>query len=150
MSFDPCFIFIPAAPKTRGHFGVSVQEPEESRYKYALKCWPRVKVKVGVLGTQEQRDFISKHHPEGTHIISFDDDVPQIFYKVRDGTTQDTLAPLPPGGLDCLIHHARDLMHEQGAYIWGLSPSPNPMNMRRAHISRRNGMVNGYAYGPLV
>ena len=113
-----------------------------------LADWPLVKIKKGVLGTQEQRDFISKHHAEGTHIVSFDDDVPELFHKFRDGTTQDTVEPLAPGGLECLIHHARDLMHEQGAYIWGLSPSPNPMNMRRS-ISRRNGMVNGFAYGYL-
>ncbi|CAE7429558.1 unnamed protein product, partial [Symbiodinium necroappetens] len=125
------------------------QELEESRYKYALKGWPFVKVKLGVLGTQEQRDYISKHHPEGTHIVSFDDDVPELFCKIREGTTQDTLQPLPPGALECVIHHARDLMHEQGAYIWGFSPSANPMNMRRTHISRRNGMVNGFAYGYL-
>ena len=81
--------------------------------------------------------------------MSFDDDVPELFCKIREGTTQDTLQPLPPGALECVIHHARDLMHEQGAYIWGFSPSANPMNMRRTHISRRNGMVNGFAYGYL-
>ena len=69
------------------------------------------------LPRQEQRDFISKYHPEGTHIVSFDDDVPEMFCKIKDGTTQDTLQPLPSGSLECLIHHARDLMHEQGASL---------------------------------
>lgn len=129
-------------------------------------------------------------HPEGLHIVSFDDDVPEVFEKVRPGTSTDTMQPLPPGSLaacrecrprvtmiggdqrlfrprfranravyllrtgrvslqEAIIHHARDLMHQEGCYIWGLAPSANPMNLVVNRISRRNGMVNGFAYGYL-
>merc|ERR1712232_306957 len=41
-------------------------------------------------------------------------------------------------------------MIQESAYIWGLNASSNPMNVMVNRISRRNGMVNGFAYGYLV
>lgn len=49
--------------------------------------------------------------------------------------TLDTFGPTElfskkeAGSLEAIIHHARDLMHQEGCYIWGLAPSANPMNL---------------------
>lgn len=123
-------------------------QSELERYREALRsAWPNVKLKVGVRGIMEQRWHIAKQLPEGTHVVSFDDDVPEVLYKHKAGTGGDTLAQLPPGGLVALVHHAHNLMLQENAYIWGLNASPNPMNMAVDNISRRNGMVNGFMYG---
>ncbi|CAK8995043.1 Uncharacterized protein SCF082_LOCUS4189 [Durusdinium trenchii] len=123
---------------------------ERERYEKVLKeDWKDVHIKIGVKGVMEQRWRIGLSHPEGTHIVSFDDDIPEVFEKVRPGTSSDTMQPLPNGSLEAIIHHARDLMHQEGCYIWGLAPSANPMNLVVNRISRRNGMVNGFAYGYL-
>eukprot|EP00747_Dinoflagellata_sp_TGD_P123673 gnl/TRDRNA2_/TRDRNA2_173854_c1_seq2.p1 gnl/TRDRNA2_/TRDRNA2_173854_c1~~gnl/TRDRNA2_/TRDRNA2_173854_c1_seq2.p1 ORF type:complete len:1202 (-),score=227.02 gnl/TRDRNA2_/TRDRNA2_173854_c1_seq2:146-3628(-) len=121
---------------------------EEERYQKALKkSWPRIRLRVGVKGIMEQRWHIGKQYAEGTHVVSIDDDVPEVFFKVHAGTGQETLRPLPAGGLEALVHHAHDTMIQEKAYIWGLNPSANPMNMVVNSISRKNGMVNGFLYG---
>lgn len=122
---------------------------EEERYRRALidGGWPRVRLRIGVKGIMEQRWHIGSCFPEGTHIVSIDDDVPEVSYKFRPGTGGETLRPLPPGSFESLIHHAHDMMVQEGSYIWGLNPSANPMNMVVDRISRRNGMVNGFLYG---
>eukprot|EP00929_Paragymnodinium_shiwhaense_P083539 TRINITY_DN44571_c0_g1_i1.p2 TRINITY_DN44571_c0_g1~~TRINITY_DN44571_c0_g1_i1.p2 ORF type:complete len:539 (-),score=174.32 TRINITY_DN44571_c0_g1_i1:123-1739(-) len=38
-------------------------------------------------------------------------------------------------------------MLQEQAWMWGLCASSNPMNMAVDRISRKNGMVNGFAYG---
>ncbi|CAE8616160.1 unnamed protein product [Polarella glacialis] len=121
---------------------------EETRYRQALaKHWPRVKLRMGVRGIMEQRWHIGLHFPEDTHIVSFDDDVPELYHKWKPGTGSETMEPLPAGGLEALIHHAHDVMRQEGAYIWGLNASSNSMNMHVGRISRKNGMVNGFMYG---
>ena len=39
---------------------------------------------------------IGLEHPEGTHLVSFDDDIPEVFEKVRPGTSSDSMQPLEP------------------------------------------------------
>jgi len=121
---------------------------ELERYQRALaKDWPDVRLRVGVKGIMEQRWNISLSYPEGTHIVSFDDDIPEMRCKWKVGTGEDTLAPLSPGSLEALIHHAYDTMIQQNAYIWGLNSSPNPMNMIVNRISRKNGILNAFTHG---
>ena len=123
---------------------------EKERYEKVLAAdWPDVHIRIGVKGIMEQRWRIGLEHPEGTHLVSFDDDIPEVFEKVRPGTSSDSMQPLEAGSLEAIIHHARDLMHQEGCYIWGLAPSANPMNLVVNRISRRNGMCNGFAYGYL-
>eukprot|EP00435_Cladocopium_sp_Y103_P017074 s1738_g4.t1 len=123
---------------------------ERERYEKALAPeWPDVHIRTGVKGVMQQRWRIGLAHPEGMHLVSFDDDIPEVFEKIKPGTSSDTMQPLEAGSLEAIIHHARDLMHQEGCYIWGLAPSANPMNLVVNRISRRNGMVNGFAYGYL-
>ena len=50
---------------------------------------------------------IALEHPEGTHLVSFDDDIPEVFEKVRPGTSSDTMQPLEPWKMVMMVVHSR-------------------------------------------
>lgn len=52
------------------------------------------------------------------------------------GTSSDTMQPLPNGSLEAIIHHARDLMHQEGCYIWGLATWKQLRSNRPKHQRR--------------
>ncbi|CAE8608609.1 unnamed protein product [Polarella glacialis] len=121
---------------------------ERERYRKALsKEWRKVQLRVGAQTITELRWAIAKQHPEGTHIVSLDDDVPDIFEKFREGPGHESLRPLPPGGLEALIHHAHDLMRQEQANVWGINPNSSPVNLAVSRISRRCGLLSSLVYG---
>jgi len=125
-------------------------EGEATSYFYALQgsIWAEVRIVVAELGIKNCRNFIYRHYPEGTYIISVDDDVERMTWKVKESTLKHTeLRSLPPGGLEKLIYEARQRMSEKKAFLWGLNTSQNPMHMHTTGVSERNGLVNGYVAG---
>lgn len=135
-------------PIDRVYLFVNEQEKELYRTALAKSKWKNVKIVEGVDGIMEQRNFIIKYFPEGTHIISLDDDVEQILMKTIPNSLQ--LDPLPPGGLEAIIFDAAERMKMYTkAHLWGLNStaSKNVRNMQVDGISTRNGEVNGFMYG---
>ena len=47
---------------------------EIERDKYAV-AYPAYRIVVGVIGIGPQRNFITAYYPEGTYIVSMDDDI---------------------------------------------------------------------------
>eukprot|EP00931_Biecheleriopsis_adriatica_P002746 TRINITY_DN10381_c0_g1_i1.p1 TRINITY_DN10381_c0_g1~~TRINITY_DN10381_c0_g1_i1.p1 ORF type:complete len:1421 (+),score=291.51 TRINITY_DN10381_c0_g1_i1:386-4264(+) len=124
------------------------QLDELQRYRRALaRDFPRVRLEVGEETTAKQRRAITSRHAEGLHIICMDDDVPDVLEKFKPGLGHETLRPLPPGAFEALVHHAADLMQQQGADVWSLNPSTNPVNMANGVISRRCGMLSSLLMG---
>lgn len=75
---------------------------------------------VGVEGLVYQRQYITDHYPEGTHIIQIDDDVSDVdlsgvgVSKFKDFT------------LDEFFRFAFEDIKEKNAFIWGVYPVYNP------------------------
>ena len=103
------------------HFLVSLfipndlPEEEHAIYSAALGTeWPNII--VGQLTLWKQRNFITKHFPEGTHIVSMDDDVDGI-YQLREGEKGNTLQLLEEGFLEKIILDAEKKMKRQGSTV---------------------------------
>jgi len=125
-------------------------EEEKDKYQEALKesRWEEVRIIIGVDGILEQRNFISRYFPEGTHIVSLDDDLEKLWVKTVPNSL--SLEELPPKGLENIIFDAEKRMRAyKKAHLWGLNPtaSKNVRNMKVDGISTRNGEVNGFLYG---
>jgi len=122
---------------------------EAQSYRRALSesAWADVRIVTSVLGNKNNRNFIFRHFPAGTYVISVDDDVERIAWKFRDGITNHVLRSLPPGGFEKIIFDAYERMQEKDAFLWGLNTSQNPRHMRGWGMSVMNGLVNGYLNG---
>ncbi|CAK9023402.1 unnamed protein product [Durusdinium trenchii] len=120
-------------------------ETERTKYRAALAGseWEKVRIEVSVLGNKNSRNFIMKFFPPGTYVVSIDDDVERISWKIQEGMTHHVLRSLPPGSLEKIIFDGYKQMREQKAFLWGVSTSQNARHMKVNGISKRNGLVNG-------
>eukprot|EP00929_Paragymnodinium_shiwhaense_P026543 TRINITY_DN15780_c0_g1_i1.p1 TRINITY_DN15780_c0_g1~~TRINITY_DN15780_c0_g1_i1.p1 ORF type:complete len:891 (+),score=205.92 TRINITY_DN15780_c0_g1_i1:187-2859(+) len=134
------------------------QETELVRYRRELSKTgiPAKNIIVGKCGVIQQRSFIIdwviETIGEDTHVVSFDDDIESLQYKVRTGTDSrgsetGWLKDLEKGGLLAWIAHADRAMRRYDCYIWSVNTSQNGYYMRSCTIGTSNGMINGYLYG---
>jgi len=135
-------------PKQRVTLFVA-NETERNNYRNALagSDWANVRIELSVKGNKESRNFIMKYWPAGTYVVSIDDDVERISWKIREGMTPHVLRTLPPGSLEKIIFDAYRQMKEHKAFLWGVSTSQNARHMKVYGISKSNGLVNGYLNG---
>ena len=80
-------------------------------------------LQVGLLGLSNQRDFIFDFFPVGTKIVSFDDDVSDMFIKINDDL-------VPIASLDVLIKKGFALCEKHGASLFGVYPVRNTFFMK--------------------
>lgn len=138
-------------PKANVTLFVASQKELDS-YRSALKGseWAGVKIVISVLGNKNSRNFIYRYFPDGTYVVSIDDDVERISWKFREGITHHVLGAVTPGSLEKIIFDAYQRMREKKAFLWGVNTSQNPRHMRSYGVSGRNGLVNGYLNGFIV
>ncbi|CAE8706463.1 unnamed protein product, partial [Polarella glacialis] len=138
-------------PPSRVFLYVSDEE-EKIKYEAVLQqdtYWDtgEVRVEVGRPGIREQRNYIQSSTPEGTYVVSFDDDVSDVLWKNQPGLQK--LVPMPDGMLDKLFFHGYAFMRKYKAFIWGLNTtaSANPLCLLPDGVSSRNGEINGFCCG---
>ena len=127
-------------PLTRVYVFVADDE-DLSAYKAALL--PTIRIIKGVKGITPQRRFISTYFPEGTHVVSIDDDVEAV-YRLIDGK----LLSIVQDGLDSFFVTAFKECKKNKRFIWGVYPTPNPFYMKaRSPISTDFKFILGTFYG---
>lgn len=80
-------------------------------------------------GITAQRTAILNHYPEGTPLLSVDDDVTNL----REALDSKTLRPV--ADVDALVRLMFDTTEERGLHVWGLSPVPNAYFMKPGAIN---------------
>lgn len=93
---------------------------EASAYQ---KEFPDINIVIGKKGITNQRKFIVKHFPEGTHIVSIDDDVADL-YKLEGNKA------VVYKDIDALIKDAFERLQKEKLYLWGLHPTWNAFYMK--------------------
>ncbi|CAJ1442592.1 unnamed protein product [Effrenium voratum] len=125
-------------------------EEEEQEYRKAIQEseWAEVRIQVSLPGIRDSRNFIYKFFPAGTYVVSLDDDMEGIQWKIREGSKISAcMELLPPGAFIKIIYDAYQRMQDVGGYLWGLSTCQNPHFISLDDVSTRNGLVNGYLHG---
>ncbi|CAE7385635.1 unnamed protein product [Symbiodinium natans] len=148
LDYTLSFLTREAVPKSRVTLFVAT-DVEAANYREALQGsdWADVRITISAPGIRDSRNFIYKHFPADTYVVSLDDDIEGIKWKVREGTTDAACVDLPAGSFVKLVYDAYKRMKEHGAYLWGLSTSQNPRALSLTVCSLRNGLINGYLHG---
>lgn len=129
-------------PLTRVHVFVADDE-DFVAYKAALPA--KVHIIKGVKGITPQRRFISTYFPEGTYVVSIDDDIETV-YRLVDGKLNVIIHEL-----DGFLKNAFKECNKNKRFIWGVYPTPNPFYMKaRTQISTDFKFILGTFYGYIV
>ena len=59
-------------------------QEEYNRYEEKLDPDTYKEIKIGEKGIRNQRKYISQFFEEGIHIVSMDDDIEELFYRIND------------------------------------------------------------------
>lgn len=95
------------------------------------------KVIVGEKGLINQRRFIESYYPEGTKIVSLDDDIKSVDLSLCEYTS------LPE-----FLCEAFKQLEEHKAYIWGVYPVYNPFfRQSKEHLTTDLRFIIGAFYG---
>jgi len=94
---------------------VFIVEEEKEKYETNLNPEWYGKLIVGAKGLINQREFISNTYPEGSRIISLDDDIDDIDLSLMDYKS-----------LDEFFNTAFEVCEKEEAYIWSVYPVFNP------------------------
>lgn len=126
-------------PSSCIHVFVANKEEEKS-YREAVPSGLYGKIVVGKPGITPQRKFIVKYFPEGTLIVSIDDDVASLHQRV----SSSKLEPLQD--VHGFFTKAFDECKKEGLYLWGVYPVLNAFYMKPG-ISHNLKFVLATLYG---
>lgn len=108
------------------------------------------RIVVGVKNIGSQRNFIQNYYPEGTHLVSMDDDLRQVS-RLVDGKYR----PINGKQFDTLIRRNFEQCHKTGAHLWGLYASANEAWQQSAYeghgeFDTENNYIIASLYGQIV
>lgn len=110
---------------------------EKLEYEKYTPCEDYNEIIVGMLGIVAQRNFITSYFPDGTYIISIDDDIEKI---MKLGVEIDNFEEL----IECNY----DLMKENQCDTWGIYPVNNVFFMKpQKEITYSFKFIIGCLYG---
>ena len=114
---------------------------EEKLYREKMDPNTYHKIVVGKKGLVPQRRYISQYFPEGTKIVSMDDDVQNMIKLNKD----DSLKKI--SNLDSFFKKAFNTLTKHGLYLWGVYPVKNNLFMKHKTTTDLRfviGVVHGY------
>lgn len=100
-------------------------EEEKVKYEQTLKDTPYNKIVVGIVGMGAIRRFIQQYYPEGTYVMSFDDDLSECMKKIDD----KTMVPVTNLEQEVIVR-GFTACEENNAYLFGIYAAANPMFMK--------------------
>ena len=113
---------------------------EEEKLSYESSLSPYYKeIIIGVKGIAEQRMFITDYFPEGTKIVSMDDDLSKLS-TISEGKLEEVFnfgEIIEQGFSECEKHNCN---------LWGISPIGNPFYMRK-EVSTNLKFCIGHLFG---
>lgn len=114
---------------------------EEKLYREKMDPDTYGKIVVGKKGLVQQRRYISQYFPEGTMIVSMDDDVHNIVRLTKNNKLTKVK------NLDTFFSKAFRLLKEKNLYLWGVYPVKYNLFMRNNITTDLRfiiGVVHGY------
>lgn len=117
------------------------------------------RIVVGVKGIGSQRNFIQNYYPEGTHLLSIDDDLSGLFElrmnykKTRDGGVRDEGVDVRGAKFDKIIREAFSECHKSGSHLFGFFASSErnqSVALRRTEIETNLCYIIASMYGKII
>jgi hypothetical protein len=140
----------------RGQAQVHASDELESKadpqlYRERLKNNPYgQRIVVGVKNIGSQRNFIQNHYPEGTHLISMDDDLVRISALYHDKYREIR----GPKEFSRIVENGFMECHSTGSHLWGMYASANEKfqstALENGEISHANNYIIASFYGKII
>ena len=114
---------------------------EAKLYKEKLDPNTYGEIIVGKKGLVQQRKFISQYFPQGTQIVSLDDDIQKLI-KLNQHNKLTELK-----NLDSFFKKAFKLLKQKNLYLWGVYPVNNALFMKHKISTDLRfviGVIHGY------
>jgi hypothetical protein len=125
---------------------IFVANSQEARsYKALLPTEYHERIVLGVKGITSQRTFIARYFPEGTCVVSADDDIEGLF-RCRDQQSK----PEVVSNLNAFFEGAFKTTKQHAAFLWGVYPVLNPFYMKPGHTSTNLKFILGTLHGFIV
>lgn len=129
-------------PKEKIILFVANQEQEKLYRNSVPKKLYSGKIVIAKKGVVNVRNFIVNYFPENAYVISIDDDIEDIQYKMNP----KQLRSVTPVQLKNLFINSYHIMKQSGAYIWGINVVSNPF-MMQDKIVTSSGIIPAGFYG---
>jgi len=98
---------------------------EEKKYREKMDPSTYGKIIIGKKGLVQQRKYISQYFPEGTMIVSLDDDIRNIIKLTKDNKLKLVF------NLDQFFKKAFKMLQKKNLYLWGVYPVKNALFMKK-------------------
>jgi hypothetical protein len=106
-----------------GDVSVFVEPHQVDEYAETVEPFGVSVVSAPPHGVGQVHNFIARHYPVGTRVVSVDDDVSDLVRRVNDKTVE------PLSDVHVFAHEMFALADSIDAYLWGIYPAMNPMFM---------------------
>ena len=117
------------------------------------------RIVVGVKGIGPQRNFIQNYYPEGTHLLSIDDDLSGLFElllnhkKTRSGGVRDEGVDVKGNKFNKIIQQSFSECHRTGSHLFGFFASSErnqSVALRRTEIETNLCYIIASMYGKII
>jgi hypothetical protein len=117
---------------------ITIFVANELQYLEYYKAFPEYKIVVAVPGIQPARAFYNKYYPEGTRILSLDDDIHEIQEK-----NDKRLKPYE-GQIQHIVNLGFSACESTGSKLWGLYPVQNGFFMSDALVAGLRFVIGNF------
>lgn len=111
---------------------VFIVDEDLENYQKSLNPKYYNKLVIGKKGLVEQREFITEFYNENDYIISFDDDIQDIYFTQFIPSNLETLPYA--SHLQEFFTFAYQILKQQNAYLWGVYPICDPRCIKKNNL----------------
>ena len=124
---------------------ITIFVANEEEYKIYVEAFPNLKIIIGEVGINNQRNYIRNYFNVGDHILSMDDDIEELL----EFENEKKLKPVE--NLNAFIIDSFNNCMASGAHLWGIYPVANAFFMKsRPTINKKLSFIIGCFYGQII
>jgi len=124
---------------------ITIFVANQEEYNIYVQAFPNLKIIIGEIGINNQRNFIRNYFNVGDLVLSIDDDIEDVL----EFKNEKLLEPIE--NLNTFIIECFNDCMASGAHLWGIYPVANAFFMKsRPTINKKLSFIIGCFYGQII
>ena len=124
---------------------ITIFVANQEEYNIYVQAFPNLKIIIGEIGINNQRNFIRNYFNVGDLVLSIDDDIEDVL----EFKNEKLLEPIE--NLNTFIIESFNKCMASGAHLWGIYPVANPYFMKsRPLINKKLSFIIGCFFGQII
>ena len=124
---------------------ITIFVANQEEYDIYSEAFPNLKIIIGEIGINNQRNFIRNYFNVGDLVLSLDDDIQDVLEFKNEKLLE------PVGDLNEFIIDSFNECMASGAHLWGVYPVANPYFMKsRPLINKKLSFIIGCMFGQII